>query len=187
MEYFIYAHLKSDEVRYVGCGNVQRPYDFVRRNDRWRKIFSSKNKPTVVIIAEAESESEALKIESEYIQFYKKRGNRLANKEPARYWLGKKREQSVIDAMQAKAHTPEAIAKRKAKMTGRKMSDEHKATRKSSAPKKAVYCIQNDIVYESANEAARVLGFKSIGKITEICQGKRKTHKGLSFKYAESL
>jgi len=100
----------------------------------------------------------------------------------AKYWLGKKRDRSVIDAMQAKAHTPESIEKRRQKMLGRIQSEDEKLKRRKAAAKRAVTCISTGITYESIAEATRQTGMAS-GKITEICQGKRKTHKGQTWRY----
>lgn len=46
---------------------------------------------------------------------------------PTRYWLGKKRDPELIKKLTDASHTPEAIEKRRIKMTGRTLTDEHKA------------------------------------------------------------
>jgi hypothetical protein len=44
----------------------------------------------------------------------------------AKYWLGKKRDPKIIEKLVKSSHTPEAIEKRRKKMTGRKLTEEHK-------------------------------------------------------------
>ncbi len=53
--------------------------------------------------------------------------------------------------------------------------------------KRAVYCLETDTVYESAVEAARSLGIKSLGNINSVCKGKynQNTTVGYNFCYAE--
>ena len=55
----------------------------------------------------------------------------------------------------------------------------------TEARKKPVQCIETGIIYESATEAARCVPKTSQSKICMVCQGKRKTCGGYSWKYVE--
>ena len=54
-----------------------------------------------------------------------------------------------------------------------------------NAKSKKVKCLNNGIVYDGLNEAARQLGCLQ-GMITRVCQGKRKKHRGYVFEYYTS-
>ena len=55
---------------------------------------------------------------------------------------------------------------------------------KTNKKKKAIYCLENNTVYESAAEAARQLfGNSQNGGIIRNCQGKQKSCKGYHFSY----
>lgn len=51
--------------------------------------------------------------------------------------------------------------------------------------KKPVICIETGILYESASDAARQISGVSQSKISQVCNGIRKTNGGLHWKYAE--
>jgi hypothetical protein len=126
--YFVYAHYLENRCIYVGCGNSNRPYNFIHRNENWKAIVGDK-RPTVVILDQKQTFTEALECEKYHIERMKSFGFRLANKEPAKFWLGKKRSEIDPETMR-KLHeasqAPEAIAKRAAAMRGRKMTQEQK-------------------------------------------------------------
>jgi len=124
--FLIYAHYLNGECHYVGCGNHNRPWDMIRRNDNWKKVFSTKL-PKVVLLGEADDFKEALKIEAHHIQAMKTAGHPLANKPPAKYWLGKKRDPEFLKRWIASGHTPEARAKQAEAKRGIPLSSEHKA------------------------------------------------------------
>jgi hypothetical protein len=93
----------------------------------------------------------------------------------AKYWLGKKRDPELIKKMTVASHTPEAIEKRRQKMLGRTLSDDHKAKIKAgSTTMRRVRCITTGKKYESLSEASKDTG-TSTGKICEVCSGKRKS------------
>lgn len=54
----------------------------------------------------------------------------------------------------------------------------------SGKPKRPVVCIDTGATYPSVAEAARAVGGNK-QNITNCCQGKRRSHKGLRWKYAE--
>lgn len=125
-KFFIYAHYLNERCHYIGCGNSKRPWDFFRRNENWKKVFS-KQLPTVIILDEKDNFKDALKCEKYHIERMKKAGYKLANKEPAKYWLGKKRDPELMKKLMKYAHTPEARAKQSKTMMGRTLSAETKA------------------------------------------------------------
>lgn len=124
--FYVYGHFKGERCYYVGCGNEDRPYDFYRRNENWKKLFSKESPPVVIIFHEVKNFEEALKLEQEQINRFKEKGYKLANKEPGRYWTGKTRDPELMKRLVELAHTPEAIEKRRQKMIGRTISEEHK-------------------------------------------------------------
>ena len=102
---------------------------------------------------------------------------------PTRYWLGKKRDPELIKKMTIASHSPEAKEKRRAKVLGRKWSDEERKAREKTFIKRKVKCLQNGIIYSSLKEAGKALNVQP-NKIGEVCSGKRKTTKGFTFSYA---
>jgi hypothetical protein len=52
----------------------------------------------------------------------------------------------------------------------------------AKALSKKTRCIELDIIFPSAKTAAHLMGFDS-RKITSVCRGERKTHKGYSWEY----
>lgn len=102
----------------------------------------------------------------------------------ARYWQGKKRDPGLMARVNKASLTPEAIEKRAAKLRGKTHSEEHKKKIKDSSRKKAIICITTGEEFESMNMAAKTLGI-SCGGLCDVVTGKRKSLKGLSFKYKE--
>tara|TARA_R110000868_G_scaffold260795_1_gene518910 strand:- start:2988 stop:3698 length:711 start_codon:yes stop_codon:yes gene_type:complete len=102
----------------------------------------------------------------------------------ARYWLGKKRDPELMARITKASMTPEAIEKRAAKLRGKTHSEEHKKKIRDSSRKKAIICITTGEEFESMNMAAKTLEI-SCGGICDVINGKRKSLKGLSFKYKE--
>ena len=140
--YFVYGHFKDERCHYVGCGNENRPWDFHRRNENWKKVFSDAH-PTVIIFDELGNREDALDCEKKHIDRFKSKGYVLANKPTAKPWLGKKRDPELMKKMSLASQTPESkelryahrrgikqspelIEKRIAPIRGRKLSDEHK-------------------------------------------------------------
>lgn len=122
----IYAHYLDQKCIYVGCGNADRPYDFLRRNANWKRVVGC-GQPTVVILDEKEEFKDALECEQYHIERMTNAGFVLANKPVTKYWLGKKRDPELMARLVKAAHTPEARAKRAEIMRGRKHTEEHNA------------------------------------------------------------
>jgi hypothetical protein len=127
----------------------QRPYDFTKRHHgkQWGEVFAT-TRPEVEIVAEFSSREEAVQREHDEIISERSKGSRLTNvlagdhvisvafDDHARhvlgsgrrgkpgYWTGKKRDPETMRKLQAAGHTPEAIAKRAAKMRGKKLTPE---------------------------------------------------------------
>lgn len=154
-KYIIYGHYdENGNLRYIGSGTEERMSEFriTHRSKEWAKIFSS-IKVEKKILFEANDEIEMMYAEYIFIKESFARGDKLANvlkghhrlkglayddearkkmsdikkANPTRYWLGKKRDPELIKKLTDASHTPEAIEKRRIKMIGRTLTDEHKA------------------------------------------------------------
>lgn len=124
--YKIYAHYLDDECIYVGCGNEKRPFDFIRRNQNWKRKTKGR-RPIVVFLDEKETWKDALECEKYHIDRMTASGFELMNQPPGRYWLGKKRDTELMARITKLSHTPEANEKRSESMTGRTLTEEHKS------------------------------------------------------------
>lgn len=60
-------------------------------------------------------------------------------------------------------------------------------TGKLNPRSKPVKCIENGIIYESANLAAKALGINARSMITRVLKGQRKSTSGYTFQYAKEL
>jgi len=124
---------KNEKCIYVGMGSERRAHDFIRRNLNWKRVTKGE-RPTVVLLDEKNDYREALDCEKYHISRMKYQGFDLANKEPAKYWLGIKRSEVDPETMEKfieAGNTPEAIEKRAAQLRGRKQSEEHIKSRVS--------------------------------------------------------
>ena len=65
---------------------------------------------------------------------------------------------------------------------GKKLSEEHKAKIKLSAPRSKVVCIETSKVYKSINEAQEETKIK-YQAISRVCRGERKTAGGYHWRY----
>jgi hypothetical protein len=75
-----YYHSKPDgTVFYIGIGNKKRPYDFVKRNQYWKNIVLKHGNPQVQIIANWDTAEEAKNHEVLLISCFKDMGYKLAN------------------------------------------------------------------------------------------------------------
>jgi group I intron endonuclease len=91
-----------------------------------------------------------------------------------------------------KKHTPEALEKMRSVHVGRKQSPEEIAKRRElfinseyfKSIKKPVLCLTNNVVYESASEAARQLGLLN-ESVRAVCKGKLKKTGGYKFEWSK--
>lgn len=84
--------------------------------------------------------------------------------------------------MLGKSHSVTTKAKMRAKKLGKPLSKTHIANR-TKAQQRAVICVETGAIFESAKLAAATIGIKSPGNITLVCQNKKKTAGGYSWKY----
>lgn len=150
-KYYIYGHFDTNGMcRYVGSGRKERIKEKRGRNKKYNEIFKDCI-PEYKIFEEVFSKEEAILKENFYIIKMLEGGHLLTNilkghhKDPKSYddetrkmmsdlakrfgksyWLGKKRDPETMRKLQEKAHTKEAIEKRRQKMLGRILSEEHK-------------------------------------------------------------
>ena len=102
------------------------------------------------------------------------------------YWYGKHRSEEhkrkISEANKGKQLSEEHKRKLSEANKGKQLSEEHK--RKLSKPVVQIDPTTNKIVkmWESAREADRQEGFTN-SKISQCCNGKRKTHKGYKWMY----
>lgn len=89
------------------------------------------------------------------------------------------------DRMRGKIVSEHTRAKLRAANIGRKHSERSKKLSRANSPfKKAVRCLNTGAVFQSASEAARLLGVNK-SHVAEICRGSsfRKSTRGLKFEY----
>jgi hypothetical protein len=170
--FYVYGHYdQENNLRYVGKGKANRAYSFYQRSLLWNECFAD-DEPIVKILKDNLTEEESFAEEIYFINLAIQNGDKLLNicsggssenssvwtkeardylssirKGKLCYWYGRKRDKSVIDAMNnAKpkigywagkkrdpelikklslaAHTPEALEKAASKRRGRKLSPE---------------------------------------------------------------
>jgi hypothetical protein len=79
--FYTYAHYKPNgELFYIGKGQGFRAYTKSRKNKHWQKIVEKYGKPIVQILANWNTEKEALDHEILLIDCFKSMGYKLANK-----------------------------------------------------------------------------------------------------------
>jgi hypothetical protein len=100
---------------------------------------------------------------------------------PARPWLGKKRDVEHMEKMSLMFQNEESKLKRYGHRKGRKLSEEHKNAIRKSVHKKPLTC-SNGMKYESISGASKELNI-SAGRISEVLNGIRKSAKGLHFSF----
>lgn len=72
--------------------------------------------------------------------------------------------------------------KRKIREKREEINEKISKTQKNKIPKKKVYCMTNDTIYNSAVEAAEILGLDNTA-IYRCCHGKAKQTKGYKFRF----
>lgn len=104
-------------------------------------------------------------------------GTHAANLKKWREENPDKAKQLIDNLLQWRENNPDKVAegyKRGAETRSKKYGN--KITEKANqSTRKAVKCIETGIVYNSATEAAKALGFSSSAHIGQVCNGKRKT------------
>lgn len=90
--------------------------------------------------------------------------------------------QKMSEAAKGKIITPEHRMHISQAIRGRKLSEETKRKLSEAKPKKRVYCQETEIVYNSIQEAARLLNLEATN-IVAVCKGKHKHTKGYHFIY----
>lgn len=90
--------------------------------------------------------------------------------------------EGLTHPMLGKSHSVTTKAKMRAKKLGKSLSQTH-IINMTKARQRAVICIETGTVFESAKLAAAAIGIKSPGNITLVCQNKKKTAGGYSWKY----
>jgi hypothetical protein len=203
-------HTRNDtkEVFYIGKGSKRRPKDKSNRNRHWHHIVK-KHGYTVTVLAAWDKEEDALDHEKSLISIFKDMGKDLAN-----YVDGGKGCSGMIHTDEAKKkmsiarkgnqytlgykHGEEArnnmrlgqLGRKHSEETKKKMSLRHSGENNSMwgkpniGARKVVVCLTTGVEYPSLTQAALETGAPS-AKITLVCQGKRKTTKGLRFAYKE--
>lgn len=125
--YYVYAHLNEDnEVIYIGKGSGDRAWKLFNRNKNWRKALPHGPEEIKLLAWDIEDEKEAYALESSYIKKYKELGHPLVNKDPAKPWLGKKRDPEFMRRFIQAGQAPEAREKRRQAMLGRELPKEQK-------------------------------------------------------------
>ena len=87
----------------------------------------------------------------------------------------------IKEARAKQVFSSEALAKRSAKMRGRKLPEKQRI-KLIEAKKKKVKCLENNTVYSSATEAAKALNV-SLSGISQVCNNKIPSVKNLHFQY----
>lgn len=206
--FYTYMHTRNDtkEVFYIGKGSKRRPKDKSNRNRHWQYIVK-KHGYTVTVLAAWDKEEDALDHEKSLISIFKDMGKDLANyvdggrgcsgmlhtdeakkkmsiaHKGNQYTLGYKHGEEARNNMRlgqlGRKHTEE---------TKKKMSLRHSGENNAMwgkpclAKRRAVICLTTGVSYPSLTQAALETGADN-AKITLVCQGKRKTTKGLRFAY----
>lgn len=150
--FYVYRHSRNDtgSVFYIGKGKENRAYQADRgRNNHWRNIVRKANGFSVDFIINGISEELSHLVEIEAIDCYRRRGISLANITNGGEWVSglrhseetkavireKRKRQNVVFSQETREKI--AAAQRgksrgpnpehSARLTGRKLSDEHKA------------------------------------------------------------
>lgn len=200
MKYTIYMHKnKLNNKVYIGQ-TIQNPPAKRWKNGKaykpctyfYRAIqeYGWDNFEHIILVSKEMDTEQANELENYYINFYESRNpdkgyninaggyqsiSPLAE-EKAVEWMkshpefGLARAQDMLNWQ--KAHPEEAALYRK-----------QNAQKAAEARKKPVMCIETEIIYESASEAARQVPGTSQGKICMVCRGQRNTCGGYHWKY----
>ncbi len=209
--FYTYMHTRNDtnEVFYIGKGSKRRPRDKSNRNRHWHYIVN-KHGYTVTVLAAWDKEQDALDHEKFLITVFKDIGKDLANYVDGglgcsgmRHTEEAKKKMSISRKGNQHAlgykHNEEARNNMAQAQLGRKHSEETKSKmslrqtgennamwgKPNISKRKAVICLTTGVEYASLTEAALDTGADS-AKITLVCQGKRKTTKGLRFVYKDA-
>lgn len=206
--FYTYMHTRNDtqEVFYIGKGTKKRPKDKSNRNKHWHSIVQ-KHGYTVTVLAAWKTDEEALEHEKVLIAIFKDMGKKLANYvDGGRGTTGMKHTDEAKQAMSAAhkgkqyslgfIHKEETRNNMRIAQLGRKHSEETKKKmslvhsgennamwgKPNLGARKAVICLTTGVSYPSLTQAALETNTKA-NKITLVCQGKRKSTKGLRFAY----
>lgn len=204
-------HTRNDtqEVFYIGKGVKRRPTSKSNRNKHWHSIVN-KHGYTVIVLAAWKEEKDALEHEKVLIALFKDMGKTLANYVDGglgctgmKHTDEAKKKMSVahIGKTYCKGykHTEEAKNNMRKSQLGRKHSEEtkQKMSLQQTGEKNAMWgkpnvtkrreiiCLTTGISYPSLTQAALETN-TTTSKLTLVCQGKRKSTRGLTFAYKET-
>lgn len=213
-EFFVYVHKKESDgsVFYVGKGKGVRWCNVHSRSRHWKNT-ARKHGVYCDIVAASLTAQEALVLEKKLIEAYGRQDkgtgclvNMTAGGDGVvDYVFTEEHRQKMSEAGMGKRHTEESKEKiRQANLNRKfspetiiKMSEVRKGIPYTDAQRKAlatranprarkVICIETGAIYESITGAAKDLNLDS-SNLTKVCNGKRKSYKGFTWKYVENL
>ena len=206
MTYYTYAHYTADtnELYYIGKGKGKRAFSSLNRNRWWQRKVNKHGGFAVEILAEWNTEKEALEHEKFLIDCLESTGVCLTNihkstgkeTEGRKLSLGTRKRMSSAALKRWESLTEEQKEKRSTffseLLKGKKKTKQHKANL-SKARKgmqipstwKQIRCTTTNIVYPSLTEAALDTGCDP-SHIVKCCKGKLKQTKKKGFEYVSS-
>jgi hypothetical protein len=210
-DFQIYAHYLDDgSIFYIGKGVPGRATCFSKRTKIWNRTVSkycAAGKPRVVILSSNLTEAAAFEREKGWIHLLGRKTDntgRLVNysaggeygatgykhtadavAKTVAFHTGRKRSPEtrakIAEKAKGRVVSEETKAKLSAMRIGKPKTEEHK-NKVAATKMKPVLCVELNIEFKSATEAGDY--FNSTAKrISRVCLGERKTHKGYSFKY----
>ena len=200
MKYTIYMHKnKLNNKVYIGQ-TMQNPPSKRWKNGKAYKTctyfyhaiqeYGWDNFEHIILVSDEMTSEQADDLENYYINFYESRNpDKGYNINAGGYQsISPLAEEKAVEWM--KAHPEFGIARAQDMLNWQKAHPEEAALyRKQNAKKavearkKPVMCIETEIIYESATEAARQVPGTSQGKICMVCRGQRITCGGYHWKY----
>lgn len=192
LKYYTYAHYTADtkELFYIGKGIRERAWATLRRGNWWNNKVNKHGGRLVEILARWETEKEALEHEVFLIKTFRELGYTLVNITDGGQGISGVTRSTETREKLRKAN----IGKKHSKATKTLLSSrlkELKIMPSEEARKKAtlknnrkVVCVNTGVVYDSLKEASEKTGANR-SHLSAVCQGKRKTTKGLTFSYVE--
>jgi len=183
----VYTHSVDGIVFYVGKGVCYRPFETSRRNKLWGDaVEKSGGVFDVDILGWFDNDQQARSRELQEIQSRKPTANLMNNG-----WHRSLEFKTMMTLRhKGKVLSEETRDKISSSMVGRKPwnrdtppSDEQRAKLSAKSHRRSVIDITTGVVYESIRGAARSLGIKKEGIVSNL-GGRQKTVAGRAFRYA---